>query len=471
MTPEELEKERLFFESERKRFPELFAREPMIDDNETLKWVGIDGNIFGERPIGYIKLYPQDFIVEEIRLDESLSDVDVAPMTDDTSSESDGLTYYADLVKIGISTIAAEKKIAELLDIEEKNVSHAGIKDNNALTSQHISIRGLPDIQKFQKIQEDNFFLKNIKRGKGVINNGDLWGNRFVIGIRLPKALSRQEINKIEETIKEVEESGFWNFFYLQRFGTPRLLSHVLGLLLRKGEYENAVKTFLTYPAKRELPYFQNIRREIKNNWKNWQVINEKIKIFPYHFWIELKFINHLLQHNDDFLGALKTVPEQIRLWVYAYDCYLFNLKLSELIKIGEVPVVLPIITSFNPKDWEPYKEYIEAHSLKLPGGFYKDFPFIRIESRVLPTTQKIKIHNIKFLEKLIVFAFSLPKGSYATTFLMNFFALTSGLPQIPNISKEKIDVKELTELGSLKIILEKFKNVLSRRAETIENF
>ena len=150
MTPEELEKERLFFESERKRFPELFAREPMIDDNETLKWVGIDGNIFGERPIGYIKLYPQDFIVEEIRLDESLSDVDVAPMTDDTSSESDGLTYYADLVKIGISTIAAEKKIAELLDIEEKNVSHAGIKDNNALTSQHISIRGLPDIQKFQ---------------------------------------------------------------------------------------------------------------------------------------------------------------------------------------------------------------------------------------------------------------------------------------------------------------------------------
>lgn len=469
ISKEEFEKERLFFEEERKRVPHLFERAPLIDDAETLKWIGIDSNIFGERPLGYIKLYPQDFIVEEIGLDKSLSTVNVEPLIKNISA--DGMTYYAELVKMGISSIAAEKKIAELLGIEEKNISHAGIKDNNALSSQRISIRGVSDAQKFQNIKEDNFFLKNIKKGKGVVNNGDLWGNRFIITIRLSELFSELEIKNIEEKINEIKENGFWNFFYFQRFGTPRLLSHILGLLIRKGEYENVIKTFLTYPAKRELPYFKNIRNEIKNLWPDFETINEKIENFPYHFWIELKFVNHLIQNKDDFIGALKTVPEQIRLWVYAYDCYLFNLKLSELIREGEVPVSLPIITSFNPNDWKPYQEYIETHSLKLPGNFYQDFPFIRVESRIWPTIQKIEIHNIKFFDKIAVFAFSLPKGSYATSFLMNFFTLTAGLPMPQNIPTEKNDAREKVNCGSLAPILERFKTVIENREKILTSF
>lgn len=464
MTPEEREKERVLFEAERQRVPHLFNREPMVDTEKFLKLIGIEGIDAG--PIGYVKLMPQDFIVEEISPNELLHTVDTGPLFD--SNLGDGPTIYADLVKIGISTLDAKEQLAEIFDIDQKYIGFAGIKDRLALTAQPISIRDVFDIEKFQNINADNFFLKNIHRGKGVIDNGNLWGNRFIITLRTQELFSKERMEKINRKVAEIKQDGFWNFFHFQRFGTPRLISHLLGLLLVKNQYQEAVKTFLTFTAPRELPYFKNIRQEIEKMWGNWSEIKKKIENFPYHFHLELKLINHLIENPDDFLGALHTIPDQIRLWTYAYDCFLFNRKLSELIRQGEVPLKLPLITSFNPHDWEPYQKFLEADEVKLPSRSYKDFPFIRIQSRAWPTIQKIKIHEVVFQERLAVFAFSLPKGSYATTFLMNFFTLSSGLPIVPGVTTEKIDAKSVVNLGSLTEVLERFKTVLEKREQDI---
>lgn len=464
MTPQEREQERLLFESERRRFPHLFGRQPMVDDELFLKWIGI-GIADAGRPIGYIKLYPQDFIVEEITPDGLLHSVDTGPLIGDISQE--GRTIFAELVKIGISTLDAKAELAAPLGMEEKYIGFAGIKDRLAITAQQISIRDVSN-EKLQNINAENLFLKNARRGKGAMANGDLWGNRFTITIRTPEPFSPTQISDIKKRLDDIKENGFWNFFYFQRFGTPRLISHWLGLLLIKGQYEEVAKTFLTYAAPRELPYFKNIREEIKERWGSWTAIKEKIEKFPYHFHLELQLINHLIAHPDDLIGSLHTIPDQIRLWMYAYDCFLFNRKLSELIQTGEVPTALPLITSFNRRDWEPYREFLEADEVKLPSRSYRDFPFIRVESRTWPTLQKIEIHGIALRDRLAVFAFSLPKGSYATTFLMNFFTLTSGLPIVPGITTEKIDAKELLGLGTLAPTLERFKTVLEKRDEDL---
>lgn len=463
MTPEEREKERILFEAERKRFPQLFERRPMVDTEPFLKWIGIEG-LPSDRLIGYLKYLPQDFIVEEISPDGILRTVDIDPSVADVSAE--GLTYYADLVKIGISTLEAKSQLATVLNIDEKSIGFAGIKDRLALTAQRISIRGIRNTEVFSTITAENFFLKHIIRGKGAVANGDLTGNRFIITIRVAEVFSHEQIHSIQEKVNEIRQQGFWNFFYFQRFGTPRLISHWLGLHLVKGEYEEVLRTFLTYAAPRELPYFKNIREEVGAAWRNWPVIKEKIEQFPYHFGLENQLINHLIEHPDDFLGALRTIPDQIRLWMYAYDCFLFNRKLSGLIQSGEVPTALPLITSFNPRDWEPYREFLDADAVKLPSRSYKDFPFIRIASRTWPTLQKIEIHGATFKNHLAVFAFSLPKGSYATTFLMNFFALASGLPIVPGIKGEKVDAKELIGLGTLEPTLDRFKTVLEKREQ-----
>ena len=463
--PEKREKERSLFEQERKRVPSLFERAPMIDKEEYLRWIGID-YYDPQLSIGYLKLMPQDFIVEEISPDSVLHNVDTGDLITDISQ--DGLTYFADLVKVGISTLDAKDQLAELLKIEPKHISFAGIKDRLALTSQRISIRNLTEVDALKNINQENFFIKNKSRGKGVVANGDLRGNRFIITLRTTAPITEEFIAKTQRNLSFIEQNGFWNFFSFQRFGTPRLISHWLGLLLIKGQYEKVVKTFITHTAPRELPYFVNIRKNMEGIWGNWADIQKKISIFPYHFSLENKLVEHLLKNPSDFLGALQLIPDQTRLWMYAYDCFLFNRMLSQLIKKGSIPSQLPLITSFNPRDWEPYREFLDADEVRLPSRSYRDFPFVRVESRTWPTIQKIGIHATDFKDQLALFAFSLPKGSYATTFLANFFTLTTGLPILPGISMEKIDAKELLNLGTLGPTLERFKTVLERREQDI---
>lgn len=466
ISTEEREQERALFEAERKRAPHLFERAPMVDSDAYLKWVGIAG-LPPDRPTGYLRLFPQDFIVEEISPDGALHTVDVAQFVSPHGNE--GPTLYADLVKIGISTLEAKEQLASLLGIDSKHIGFAGIKDRLAITSQRISIRNLRDLSKLEALGADNFFLKNISIGKGVVANGDLQGNCFLITVRFSEPMSHEGIRIVREQLGEIRRNGFWNFFYTQRFGTPRLISHWLGLLLIKGEYEEVVKTFCTYAAPRELPYFQQIRKEIAGLWGHWPAVRERLAAFPYHFNHELKLITHLSEHPRDFVGALRILPDQIRLWFYAYDCFLFNRKLSQLIKEGEVPVALPLATSFNSRDWEPYRDFLDADDVKLPSRSYKDFPFVRVGSRTWPTLQRAEIHGIAVQERLAVFGFSLPKGSYATSFLMNFFILAAGLPVVPEITAMKVDAKELLGLGTLAPALERFRTVLEQREEDID--
>ena len=473
ITQEEREKERLLFEEERAHAPHLFERAPMIDSDPLLQWIGIEG-LPQNRPLGFLRFFPQDFIVEEVAPDKSLRTTDVELLID--NFEGEGLTYYADLVKIGISTLAAKDQLAELLRIDPKHIGFAGIKDRLALTSQHISIRGLlsqdhPGIthrEQFAAINEENFFLKNITRGKGAVANGDLQGNRFIITVRLQKTLKEEQKQSIKQELENIKQQGFWNFFSFQRFGTPRLLSHWMGLLLLKQQYEEVVKNFMTYGSLRELPYFVNLRKEIASLWGDWRSIKKCIDRFPYHFQLERSFIDHLAEKPEDFLGALRTMPDQIRLWLYAYDSYLFNRLLSKLIKQGDVPTALPLITSFNPRDWKPYENLLKGDEITLPSRVYKDFPFVRVESRSWPTLQSIDFHHGAFRDRFALFAFTLPKGCYATTFLMNFFTLASGLPAIENIPIESIDAKEILKMGTLAPTLERFKTVLERREQDI---
>ena len=67
-----------------------------------------------------------------------------------------------------------------------------------------------------------------------------------------------------------VRKSGFNNFFYLQRFGPPRLTSHCYGYYVLSGNYQNAVNSFLTDQSIREPIKFQYLRMSIRNALPDW---------------------------------------------------------------------------------------------------------------------------------------------------------------------------------------------------------
>jgi TruD family tRNA pseudouridine synthase len=467
ITPEEREKERLLFDAERKRAPELFVVKPMIDDDEALRKIGIE-HVPEHRQLGYLKLLPQDFIVEEISKNGTVHTVDLAELA--PAPETEGGTYYVDLVKVGVSTIDAKVRLAHLLGIDEKEIGYTGIKDRFALTSQTISIRGLAEPEKLSGIHDDNFFLKNLHRGKGVLVNGALRGNRFTITVRTAEPIGTTQQKEILERLQEIKAQGFWNFFYFQRFGTPRLLSHVLGRLITKTQYEETIKQCCIRTSPYEPPYINAIREEMAKHWGDWNAIMALIDPFPACFDDERTFMHHLIQHPADFLGALRSLPDQIRLWIYAYACHLFNRKLSGLIALKEIPLTLPFITSHDPNDWKPYEALLREDDVKMPSRAYKDFfPMVHIASRRCPTLQNLTVHNAAFKNSLAVFSFSLPKGSYATTFLMNFFTLATELPQVPGAAVPDLSTQTLLNVERIAPVLERFKNVLEQTKNGVD--
>jgi len=428
--------------------PELVNPKRNYSYQEILKRIGIDID-FGFLPQGYLNCYHQDFVVEEIGRDGQISTIEPG---NSTLPEPEGKkTLYADLVKVGLSTLEAVASLAENLGLELKKINYAGIKDKVAITSQKISFNGI-DWQKLKGLKVDGLFLKNYSWGKGVIEKGKLSGNQFIITVRTPVTLGQGWLDQALDRVKD----GFYNFYYLQRFGSPRLLSHKLGKLILEQDYQAVIKTFLTEVGVQDVPLLNQLRQKVKNNFGNWPACEEIFSLLPYTFRLELEIIRYLKNKPDDYLGVLKikTIIEQSTLWVYAYASYLFNLHLSGLInQQKDLPKELPLL--LNPK-YPTVKTYAD----KLAEDKIKDLnkSLINIfgrsmilEKNVCLTKVPVKILGAKIIEKAVVIAFELPPGAYATTFLTHLFALYRGLPLPEWLSKTKYDSKNILGLGSVK--------------------
>ena len=461
------EEEIKFLAKENKKNPQLFSRKTFIDSPDFLEKIGIFFEDNENFPIGYLKLWPQDFIVEEELKNGIIETVDSADLFDKTKnfSEEDP-TIYTTLVKCQLPTFEATKELAFFLDIDPKKIQFAGIKDTDAITSQLISIRSRVSAEKIKNISSPYYFLKDTYSGKGALEIGSLKGNKFTILVRTDNYFDKEKFNK---NLENVKASGFYNFFYSQRFGSPRFINWFWGLLILKGEYKNAVISFLCSEGQRESLYFKNLREEIKKNIDDWQKIEKILKPFPLILQNETKIVKELKNNPNDFAGALNQIPEQVQLWVFAYGSLLFNRKISEYISEKKpLPEKLPLILNKDKNDWLPYLDFLKEDGISyMPLKNLTPFPDIQWKKREIKIREKAQIYKTEIIPEGVVMSFSLPKGCYATTFLAHFFQLSSGLPP-ENISDKIIDVKEVLGQGSLKNIIEKFKEVTFSKSENI---
>lgn len=451
---------------EYKKNPNLFARETIVDSPEFLEKFGffVDGK--ESFPQGYIKLWPQDFIVEEITKEKEIQTIEVENFLHKNKHylEKDP-AIYSTLVKCDLSTLEAVEEISLALNIPKNQIKFSGIKDKDAITSQLISLRKT-NAEKIKEINSPYFFLKNSYSGKGTMEIGSLEGNEFTILIRTNKDFSE---NLFMKNLDNVSKKGFYNFFYLQRFGTPRLINFNWGFMILRGEYEKAVLGFLSSPGERELAYFKEIRKKIRENFGNWLKIKEIIGGFPLIFTHEIKIIEFLEKNPTDFLGALRQIPDQVQLWVFALGSLFFNKKISYLLKEKQkIPDLFPLILSDKEKDWIFYKDLLAKNGIhSIPFYSLKHFPDIQLRTREIPTKIDVKILNYKIIPEGVILDFILPKGAYATTFLAHIFNLVSGLPP-ENISMFSIDTKGTLGKNSLEETLNKFKDVIHPKNEDL---
>jgi tRNA pseudouridine13 synthase len=301
-------------------------------ERELEKIIGIE--VFSTSGIkgiqGAIKNRYKDFIVKEITFRGRVLEINEDYTSTSFSRDSkDNYTTF-NLVKINKDTFEAVRLISDALGIVPKAVNYAGLKDKRAITVQQASIRG-NYVEKLKKLKLHDIFIRNIYPSKHPVKLGSNWGNHFEITIRNidPKEIEKV---KIEELISALRTHGFPNYFGLQRFGTFRPNSHLIGRFILENEFKKAFDEFVITTYSSELPQSFIVR----NNLRRKGNLEEAYDEFPKSLNYERMMIKFLIDNPGDYEGAINHLPKYlIKLLISSFQSYLFNKLLSLRFKKG----------------------------------------------------------------------------------------------------------------------------------------
>ncbi len=257
---------------------------------------------------GRLRSVPGDFLVEEIPLPEK--------------GGVGGPYLICTLTKTNWELQHAVKEIAKRLGISHRRIGWAGTKDRNAVTSQRISIYNVTADQ-VAAVRLKDILLEPVGNANEALSLGDLQGNRFDLVIRETETPDLGEcVREITETVKD----GVPNYFGLQRFGAIRPVTHKVGEWILRGDFEQAVLTYigLAYPA--ETDPVKAIRSEFYQS----RDPAPALRSLPLQMNYERAMLHHLHVHAGDYAGALRELPPKLlSMFVSAFQSYLFNCALS----------------------------------------------------------------------------------------------------------------------------------------------
>jgi TruD family tRNA pseudouridine synthase len=420
------------------REPELFTRRNFNEDAALLESVGI--GIPGKESMAHLmlKIFPSDFIVEEVTLGGRVCTV--GENSDGFADMPDANFAHMTVVKCGMATMDVVNELGRILNCPTEKIQYAGIKDKWAITAQRVSIP-LAVVEasgiSLDDITHEQFFLKDIINGKGAIQPGQLEGNRFTILLR-NDGLSDAEKEEAKNNFVLRAKEGIANFFYLQRFRAPRFTNFHWAFLILAGKYKRAVELYLTEVTGREMPYFESMREEAKAFLDDPRKLHRLFGEYPSFFETEAELTKYLASHPGDYTGALRAIENQVHMWVHALTSYFFNRKVSEYLARGTLPPeTLPLMLSRDKNDLLPYAELMKQSGLFPPPlENLRPFRSIQLRHRDIQTLEKVSLDFVEILPEGMRLRFILGKGQYATTYLSHAVTIANDIER--DFGKEK---------------------------------
>jgi tRNA pseudouridine13 synthase len=143
----------------------------------------------------------------------------------------EGTHTYLWVEKRDLSTPEALKRLSRALNVPDRDIGYAGMKDRHATTRQWVSVPGV-DPAVAQAVAIENLRVLEARRHGNKLRVGHLKGNRFEVVLT---GLAEGEAAAIEERLRGLARQGVPNSYGPQRFGAAG--DNVkLGLALLRGE-------------------------------------------------------------------------------------------------------------------------------------------------------------------------------------------------------------------------------------------
>lgn len=393
---------------------------------------------------GRIRAEYEDFYVEEIP---------------DSLPSGTGPNIWLCIEKIGRNTLDVVLDIARELHLSRKRMGFAGMKDKAARTRQWICISNIkPD--ELPDLEEKLYHVKILKiaQNEKKLRIGQLIGNKFKILIR-----DTPDPEKDAETalkiLNQLSQKGVPNYYGWQRFGKNRPNTHVVGKFLVRNDLKGAVDSYIGNPYPDEQSHIKAARKLFDDGH-----YRDAYESMPSGMRYEKMMLRELIKERkkkgeldvESYKRALWSLPKPLsRMFVHAYQSYLFNQAVSERIKRGidqyvEGDIIIDneehLIHHFNKNEINEMIKDFNAHptaplfgsKVPLAGGMVEDMERqilaqekLELKDFQVPLMPKLGSHGLrrairfkvwdnyaKHTDDGVLVEFSIPKGCYATAVL-----------------------------------------------------
>ena len=243
---------------------------------------------------------------------------------------TNGNYLIVELTKRNWDTHHLVRELSRILRLSRNRIGWAGTKDKRALTKQKISIWDTKE-EDIARIRLKDVELKVIGRSNKKISLGDLWGNRFKITVRDIDLMQEELLARVKAITQELEK-GAPDFFGVQRFGEQRPVTHVVGEAIVRGNFKDAVLTYVARPFPDESEEIKKARKFVQDTGD----FKAGLNIYPARLSFEKAMMNHLIAHPEDYAGAIRVLsPNLQKMFLHAYQSYIFNIILCRRIDAG----------------------------------------------------------------------------------------------------------------------------------------
>ena len=197
------------------------------------------------------KIQPEDFVVEEqMRLP-------LAPQ---------GPFAVYRVRKRGTTTLRVRAQMARALGVPESAVVAPALKDKDAVTVQHVAVRGSGPA----RLAGPGFEAEFQGRISRPLTPGDIVANCFTVVLR---DLSDEESSRIQERLAQVARCGLPNYFDQQRFGSLVPGEDHIGKRILQRDAEGALRAYLTQPFAGDPAPVRKFKPFAAAHWGDWDAV------------------------------------------------------------------------------------------------------------------------------------------------------------------------------------------------------
>ncbi len=393
---------------------------------------------------GKIRTKYEDFYVEEIP--EHLP-------------SGTGPNTWVLIEKIGRNTLEIVLDIAKEMKISRKRMGFAGMKDKSAVTRQWLCVSNI-EPSELEGLEDKLYNVKvlEIKQNEKKLRIGQLVGNKFKILIRETEDPD-QDAETARHILSKLEEVGVANYYGWQRFGKNRPNTHRVGEYLVHNDIKGAVDSYIGNPYEGEKNHIKAARALYDEG-----EFEEAYDSMPSGMRYEKMMLRELIKQRrkkgeldeTSYKIALESLPKPLkRMFVHAYQSYLFNKAVSERSKLGinkyvDGDIIIDneehLVHEFDINMIDERIKNFEVHptaplygtKVPLAGGVVGELEEkiindekITLEDFECPKTPRLGSHGLRRAIRFKIWdvsavstsegvsvEFSIPKGCYATAVL-----------------------------------------------------